>query len=425
MKSRKKLKSTAKKTIFQHSEICDAELKSRNPIYTEGIQRIVNASRNLNYIEGPESTAPLSSTHDKDKNISVGIESKAPSVEQCDVKLFKIPKEKYNTESKIRKRKHNVKTVKKEHSNENLNKSPNDSTKKVKNKELMNKIPKPCKTYLRNVFACDHCEYVAKKKNNLIRHLMTHTGVKPYSCNLCDYKSTQSLLLANHKRTHTGEKPYSCSYCDFKCGSNSSIRTHVKIHTEEKRYACKYCKYECRLNGSLVRHMRTHTGERPFSCSVCDYKFKQKSALVTHMRRHTGEKPYSCDACSYKSTCKSTLLRHKAKHERKKSYSCKYCEYKSTKSSALLSHMKKHSGEKTHFCKLCEYAKRRKYENLDSSFIFVPFGVETLGPWGPEARALYKELSKRVIESSGDPRAGSDLGQRISLAIQRGNVPAS
>ncbi|CAH2232168.1 jg12332 [Pararge aegeria aegeria] len=69
-----------------------------------------------------------------------------------------------------------------------------------------------------------------------------------------------------------------------------------------------------------------------------------------------------------------------------------------------------------------EQAKRRKYENLDSSFIFVPFGVETLGPLGPEARALFKELSKRVIESTGDPRAGSYLGQRISLAIQRGNA---
>ncbi|CAH2244462.1 jg15941 [Pararge aegeria aegeria] len=69
-----------------------------------------------------------------------------------------------------------------------------------------------------------------------------------------------------------------------------------------------------------------------------------------------------------------------------------------------------------------EQAKRRKYENLDSSFIFVPFGVETLGPWGPEARALFKELSKRVIESTGDPKAGSYLGQRISLAIQRGNA---
>ncbi|CAH2240125.1 jg6379 [Pararge aegeria aegeria] len=69
-----------------------------------------------------------------------------------------------------------------------------------------------------------------------------------------------------------------------------------------------------------------------------------------------------------------------------------------------------------------EQAKKRKYENLDSSFIFVPFGVETLGPCGPEARALFKELSKKVIGSTGDPRAGSYFGQRISLAIQRGNA---
>ncbi|CAH2235769.1 jg7627 [Pararge aegeria aegeria] len=67
-----------------------------------------------------------------------------------------------------------------------------------------------------------------------------------------------------------------------------------------------------------------------------------------------------------------------------------------------------------------ERAKGRQYENLDSNFIFMPFGVETLGPWGPEA--LFKELSKRVIESTGDPRAGSYLGQRISLAIQRCNA---
>ncbi|CAH2269404.1 jg16430 [Pararge aegeria aegeria] len=42
--------------------------------------------------------------------------------------------------------------------------------------------------------------------------------------------------------------------------------------------------------------------------------------------------------------------------------------------------------------------------------------------WSPEARALFKELSKWVIESTGDPRAGSYLGQRISWAIQRGNA---
>ena len=54
--------------------------------------------------------------------------------------------------------------------------------------------------------------------------------------------------------------------------------------------------------------------------------------------------------------------------------------------------------------------------------MFVPFAVETLGPWGPEAMSLYKDLAKRLIDSSGDQKAGFYLGQRISMAIQRGNV---
>ncbi|XP_028167451.1 uncharacterized protein LOC114357861, partial [Ostrinia furnacalis] len=41
-----------------------------------------------------------------------------------------------------------------------------------------------------------------------------------------------------------------------------------------------------------------------------------------------------------------------------------------------------------------ECSKRRKYAALNESYIFVPFGVETMGPWGPSARSFYKELAK-------------------------------
>ncbi|XP_072940630.1 uncharacterized protein [Epargyreus clarus] len=69
-----------------------------------------------------------------------------------------------------------------------------------------------------------------------------------------------------------------------------------------------------------------------------------------------------------------------------------------------------------------EAVKRRKYAAISQNYIFVPFAVETMGPWGPEAKQFYKELSSRLIETSGDPRAGAYLGQQISLAIQRGNA---
>lgn len=69
-----------------------------------------------------------------------------------------------------------------------------------------------------------------------------------------------------------------------------------------------------------------------------------------------------------------------------------------------------------------ENLKRRKYAAIDSGCMFEPFGVETLGPWGPGAHAVYKELAKRVVEASGDQRAGGYLAQRIGIAIQRGNA---
>ena len=69
-----------------------------------------------------------------------------------------------------------------------------------------------------------------------------------------------------------------------------------------------------------------------------------------------------------------------------------------------------------------ENAKRHKYVDLSTDYIFVPFGVETLGPWGPDALSLYRELSERLVEVSHDRNAGVYLAQRISLAIQRGNA---
>ncbi|KAI8430446.1 hypothetical protein MSG28_000721 [Choristoneura fumiferana] len=46
----------------------------------------------------------------------------------------------------------------------------------------------------------------------------------------------------------------------------------------------------------------------------------------------------------------------------------------------------------------------------------------TLGPWGKGALELHRELSNRLREATGNPRAGSFLAQRISIAVQRGNA---
>ena len=49
-----------------------------------------------------------------------------------------------------------------------------------------------------------------------------------------------------------------------------------------------------------------------------------------------------------------------------------------------------------------ESLKRRKYTNLIGNYVFEPFGVETLGAWGPSARMLYKDIAKRLIDATRD-----------------------
>lgn len=69
-----------------------------------------------------------------------------------------------------------------------------------------------------------------------------------------------------------------------------------------------------------------------------------------------------------------------------------------------------------------ESAKQCKCTALGKGFMFVAFGIETIGPWRPEARQFFQELSFRLIEPTADKRAGSYLRQHIGLAIQRSNA---
>ena len=71
-----------------------------------------------------------------------------------------------------------------------------------------------------------------------------------------------------------------------------------------------------------------------------------------------------------------------------------------------------------------EWAKRTKYAHLDASHHFVPVAVETSGVLGPEALQLFQGLGHRLREATGEQRSYQFLLQRVSVAVQRGNMAA-
>ena len=65
-----------------------------------------------------------------------------------------------------------------------------------------------------------------------------------------------------------------------------------------------------------------------------------------------------------------------------------------------------------------------KYRSIAAYHTFIPVAVETLSPMGPEDKAFFIDLGRRLRQHTGEPRSTSYLIQRVSMAIQKGNAVA-
>ena len=66
--------------------------------------------------------------------------------------------------------------------------------------------------------------------------------------------------------------------------------------------------------------------------------------------------------------------------------------------------------------------KNQKYAQLKHTHQFVPIAMETLGTINADGLSLLNSLGGRCIASTSDPRERMFLFQRLSMAVQRGNI---
>ena len=111
-------------------------------------------------------------------------------------------------------------------------------------------------------YGCSSCDKTFSRSSSLTRHMLTHTGERPYPCRTCDKTFKQSAHLTAHERTHTGERLYPCRTCDRAFKQSSDLTAHERTHTGERPYPCRTCGGAFTTASNLARHTRIHTGTR-------------------------------------------------------------------------------------------------------------------------------------------------------------------
>lgn len=205
------------------------------------------------------------------------------------------------------------------------------------------------------LYSCSHCGKTFRRKSDLQRHSVVHTGERPHKCSICEKHFKQKCRLTEQIKIHTIDKNYHCCVCEKGFSGKCNLTRHLRA----QHRTCPVCKKEIEDNFVLKEHLRTHgddgtlnpdfpvTDHRPYSCSVCDKVFKWKSRLQSHIVVHSAYRPHTCSVCEKAYKHKFKLNEHMLSHSEERAHKCSACEKMFKHKSNLKEHMKTHTDENT------------------------------------------------------------------------------
>ncbi|XP_072008635.1 ras-responsive element-binding protein 1 isoform X2 [Engystomops pustulosus] len=190
-------------------------------------------------------------------------------------------------------------------------------------------------------YTCPLCEKMCNSQHQLTMHIRQHntdTGGTDHSCSICGKSLSSASSLDRHMLVHSGERPYKCSMCGQSFTTNGNMHRHMKIHEKDpnapvtasppspqkrRRLTTKRKsipeeeteKEEAPPAKKVVEEIpqieQVKKTEDVIPCPLCFKEFACKSSLDTHMEAHP-EASLKCDICCISFRTHRGLLRHNA-----------------------------------------------------------------------------------------------------------------
>ncbi|NXW95382.1 RREB1 protein, partial [Alopecoenas beccarii] len=191
-------------------------------------------------------------------------------------------------------------------------------------------------------YTCPLCEKICTTQHQLTMHIRQHntdTGGTDHSCSICGKSLSSASSLDRHMLVHSGERPYKCSVCGQSFTTNGNMHRHMKIHEKDPNSTASTTppsplkrrrlssKRKFSHDAEMDREERTpakkvvedgHSGEgdkkaddEVYHCPVCFKDFFCKYGLESHMETHP-DNSLRCDICCITFRTHRGLLRHNA-----------------------------------------------------------------------------------------------------------------
>ena len=131
---------------------------------------------------------------------------------------------------------------------------------------------------------CPECGLNFSRRSTMFRHVRRKHVMHP--CDKCDYEAKDKSCLKKHIKSQHESSRYLCEQCDYEATTNSSLRQHIKSKHEDIKYPCDQCDYQAPRRYTLQTHIAAKHNNAVVVCDKCDYQTKWRSNLYTHQKSH-------------------------------------------------------------------------------------------------------------------------------------------